>query len=89
MMVQATRETLKRIESSYESVDSFGLCTESDVSVWTFMAKTYFHIDKMIREDKDRQAEITKQKPAFVFPSEVHPTPPNTPHFHTLIHASL
>lgn len=75
MMVQATRETLKRMESSHESlaVDSFGLCTVSDVFEWTLTAKTYFHIEKMIREDKDRHAESTKQKAAFVFPSEEPP----------------
>lgn len=44
------------------------------------MAKTYFHIEKMIREDKDRHAESTKQKAAFVFPSEEPPL--------ALIHAS-
>lgn len=74
MMVQATRGTLKRM-GSHESlmVDCFGLCTVSDVFERTLMAKTYFHIEKMIRGDKDRHAESTKQKAAFVFSSEEPP----------------
>lgn len=73
-MVQATRGTLKRM-GSHESlmVDCFGLCTVSDVFERTLMAKTYFHIEKMIRGDKDRHAESTKQKAAFVFSSEEPP----------------
>lgn len=50
--------------------DYFGLCTVSDVFASTLTAKTYFHIEQMIREDKDRHAESTKQKAAFVFASE-------------------
>lgn len=64
---------------SYATVDSFGFRTVSDVFAGTFMAKTNFHNDQMIREDKDRRVESTKQKAAFVF--AVHPPAAHAPTF--------